>query len=218
MVTPKQGETIAIYRALMSEARYRIDAFNHILAGGTGLAEALVMEMCFLQLHMLCETIALASVVIHEDISEIAMNRKLATEWHAEKIIDALEKLHPHFFPQAVEYRDKHIQGGVRPNAITKEEVTKLYGICGEALHRGTAKKISNYKTTKSKKFDAPEITNWVQKIEDLLGTHAIVSSAGTMIVMCMLRDGAHNMNTTTIVLEHSATLPHGQAGATPQH
>jgi hypothetical protein len=168
MVTTKQSETIGIYRALMSEARYRIDAFNHILAGGTGLAEALVMELCFLQLRMLCETIALASAVIHEDISEIAMNRKLATEWHAEKIIGALEDLHPHFFPQAVEHRDKHIRGGVKPNAITKDELIKLYGMCGEALHRGTAKKISNYKTTKSRKFDAPEIINWVQKIEDL--------------------------------------------------
>ena len=76
MAIPKQNETISIYRALMSEARYRIEAFNHILAGRTGLAEALVMELCFLQLRMLCETIALASVVIHEDISEIAMNKK----------------------------------------------------------------------------------------------------------------------------------------------
>ena len=213
MVTPKQNDTIAIYRALMSEARYRIDAFNHILAGGTGLAEALVMELCFLQLRMLCETIALACVVIHEDISEISMNRKLATEWHAEKIIDALEKLHPHFFPQAVEYRDKHIQGGVKPNAITKEEVIKLYGFCSDALHRGTAKKISNYKTTLNRKFDAPEITNWVQKIEDLLGTHVIVSFAGTMIVLCMLRDVAHNMRTTTAVLEHQAIPPPGPDG-----
>lgn len=216
MVTPKQNETIAIYRALMSEARYRIDAFNHILAGGTGLAEALVMELCFLQLRMLCETIALASVVIHGDISEIVMNRKLATEWHAEKIIDALEKLHSNFFPQPVEYRDKHIQGGVTPNAITKEEVIKLYGICGDALHRGTAKKISNYKTTKSRKFDAPEITIWVQKIEDLLGTHVIVSFAGTMIVMCVLRDMAHNMGTTTTVLEHQAVPPPGQMKNAP--
>jgi hypothetical protein len=216
MVTPKQNETIAIYRALMSEARYRIDAFNHILAGGTGLAEALVIELCFLQLRMLCETIALASVVIHGDISEIVMNRKLATEWHAEKIIDALEKLHSNFFPQPVEYRDKHIQGGVTPNAITKEEVIKLYGICGDALHRGTAKKISNYKTTKSRKFDAPEITIWVQKIEDLLGTHVIVSFAGTMIVMCVLRDMAHNMGTTTTVLEHQAVPPPGQMKNAP--
>lgn len=167
------------------------------------MAEAIVMELCYLQLRMLCETIALANLVIHEDISEIAMSRKLATEWHAEKIIDALGKLHPHFFPQAIEYRDKHIQGGVKPNAITKDEVVRLYGVCGEALHRGTAKKISNYKTTKTRKFDAPEITNWVQKIEDLLGTHVVVSFAGTMIVMCMLRDAANNMSTTTIVLEH---------------
>jgi hypothetical protein len=97
MVTPKQNETITIYRALMSEARYRIDAFNHILAGDTGLAEALVMELCFLQLRMLCETIALGSVAVHDGISQIAMNKKLANEWHAEKIIDALEALHQDF-------------------------------------------------------------------------------------------------------------------------
>jgi len=78
VVTPKQNETITIYRTLMSEARYRIDAFNHILAGDTGLAEALVMELCFLQLRMLWETIALGSVVVHDGISQIAMNTKFA--------------------------------------------------------------------------------------------------------------------------------------------
>ena len=216
MATPKQTETISIYRALMSEARYRIEAFNQILTGGTGLAEALVMELCFLQLRMLCETIALASVVIHEDISEIAMNKKLATEWHAEKIIDALEKLHPHFFPQAVEYRDKHIQGGVKPNAITKDELINLYAKCGDMLHRGTAKKISNYKTTKGKQFNVPEITNWVQKIEDLLGIHIIVSFQGTMIIMCSLRDADQNMNTSTIVLEHQDGLSPSRNPSSP--
>lgn len=216
MVTPKQNETIAIYRALMSEARYRIEAFNHIFAGNTGLAEALVMELCFLQLRMLCETIALASLVIHESISQIALNRKLSTEWHAEKIIDELEKLHPQFFPQAVEYQNKHVQGNVRPNAITKDEVVKLYGICGRYLHRGTAKEISNYKTKKGRKFDAPEISNLVQKIEDLLGSHVIVSSAGTMIVLCLLRDAGQNMQTTTVVIEQQASQPPGPSGAAP--
>jgi len=104
----------------------------------------------------------------------------------------------------------KHIQDGVKPNAITKEEVVKLYGICGDMLHRGTPKKILNYKTTKIKTFDVPEVTNWVQKIEDLLGTHVIVSSAGTMIVMCLLRDVAHKMETTITVIEHQPFAPIG--------
>lgn len=70
---------------------------------------------------------------------------------------------------------------------------------------------ISNYKTAKLKKFDAPEITNWVQKIEDLLGTHVIVSFGGKMIVLCVLRDASRNMETTTIVLEHQPE-PNGEA------
>ena len=203
MVTEKQNETIGIYRALMSEARYRIDLFNHILAGGTGLPEAAVMELCFLQLRMLCETIALACVVIHEGISAIAMHKKLAKEWHAEKIIGALNELHPHFFPQAIELRGKHIQGGVKQNALTKDELINLYGTCGDALHRGTANKILNYKTTKNRRLDLPEITKWAQKCEDLLGSHVIVSFGGKMIVMCLLRDTARNMDTSTTVIEH---------------
>jgi hypothetical protein len=100
--------------------------------------------------------------------------------------------------------RGKHIQGGVKPNAITKEEVVKLYGICGDMY----PKKDFEYKTTKIKTFDVPGVANWVQKIEDLLGTHVIVSSAGTMIVMCVLRDVAHKMDTATTVIEHQPLAP----------
>lgn len=202
MTTPKQDETLKLYQTLMTEARYRLEAFNHILSGQTGLAEALIMELCYLQLRMLCETIAIGCLVLHEGISEIAMNKKLANEWHAEKIIDALETLSPLFFPQPVDVntKTKHIQGGKKPNAIERDEVVKLYSICGQMLHRGTAKKLLNHKSVPYKQLDAAEIVGWGQKIEDLLSTHLIMSFGGDVCVLCILRD--ENRNTKTFILE----------------
>jgi hypothetical protein len=52
---------VDLYTVLMHEARSRIEAINFILGGHTRLSEGIVRELCWLQLRMLCETIALAA-------------------------------------------------------------------------------------------------------------------------------------------------------------
>ena len=52
-------------------------------------------------------------------------------------------------------------------------------------------------------KIHLPEIVKWAQKIEDLLGTHVIVSSDGKTIVLCVLRDAGRDLTTTTMIIEH---------------
>ena len=69
MATQKLINAVNLYRVLMFEARMRIEAINVILDGRTGLPEGILRELCYLQLRMLCELIALGALVIHGDIS-----------------------------------------------------------------------------------------------------------------------------------------------------
>jgi len=143
MATKKQIEAVDLYRSLMFEARLRIEMMDFIVSGGTRLPEAIVHELCYLQLRMLCELIALGALVIHGDISTKHF-KKLAKEWAPEKIITTLEGLHPNFYPQPVELilDKREFRTGSKPNALTKSELFTLYAKCGDALHRGTLKKI----------------------------------------------------------------------------
>jgi hypothetical protein len=208
MVISKQVQAIDLYRVLMFEARQRIDAINFILAGGTRLAEGIIHELCYLQLRMLCENIALGCLVAHGDIVESQI-KNFEKEWSAERIIEKLEKLNPHFFPQQMVIGTKDgnpsIAANTNPNALKKDELPKLYALCGGFLHRGTLKTISRSNQLHHGRLNVPDIVNWAQKIEDLLGSHIVplwaTENTGAMI-LCVLRDAAQNMETTVKRLE----------------
>jgi hypothetical protein len=58
-------------------------------------------------------------------------------------------------------------------------------------------------------RIHVPDVVKWAQKIEDLLGTHAIVlSDGGKTVVVCVLRDAGRNLQTTTIITEFVPASP----------
>jgi hypothetical protein len=67
-----------------------------------GLPAAIVREVRFLQLRMLCELIALACLMAHGDIPAVQASKKLSKEYSADKIIGQLDALHPNFYPYPV--------------------------------------------------------------------------------------------------------------------
>ena len=56
-----------------------------------------IHELCFLQLRMLCELIALGCLTAHGDLE----TGKLKKAYEADEIIGRLQRLHPHFYPHA---------------------------------------------------------------------------------------------------------------------
>ena len=198
MVTDTRIQAIDLYRILMFEARQRIEAINLILAGGAKLAEGILRELCYLQLRMLCETIALGCLVAHGDVVEPQINN-FEKEWSGEKILGKLETLNPYFFPQQMDFGTEDSVAS-NDNAITKSELLRLYAISGSVLHRGSLKKILTHG-----KINVPQIVNWTQKIEDLLGSHFIPLHATTesaVMIICSLRNPAQNMDTTVHRIE----------------
>jgi hypothetical protein len=207
MATDLKLTSLDLYKVLMFEAARRIEAMNFILSGGTKLSEGIVRELCYLQLRMLCEGISLGCLVAHGDIVE-AHTPKYEKEWSAEKIIKRLETLNPHFFPQQAEFGPGSITANTKPNALKKDELLDLYNKCGGFLHRGTLKKFTRANPL-GERINVPDIVNWTQKIEDLLGCHVIPLTLTTdettvtsTMLLCTLRDATQNMDTTVRRLE----------------
>lgn len=181
-VTPKQQASIDLYSKLMEEAKLRMNGIQMALAGSTILANPLVREFCFLQLRMLCELTALGCLVAHGDINETT---KLKNEWAADRIMKSLETLHPHFYPQPCLQRTDGdgifnvtpLKGGF----LTKPELLRMYGACGNSLHRGSLKKLLGPNTPDDKKNS--DIIEWGKKLNTLLRFHSIFLRSGNVII-----------------------------------
>ena len=173
MVNERSLET---YGSLMEEIKLRVEAIDRILAGEVYLRNKIAEELCYLQLRMICEITALSCLIIHGDVKG-AQSSQLQKAYQADWIINKLQELHPKFYPQPIESKDKPGIGGGPPQVVdivdgflTREELVKLYHICGDKLHRGRAKNIL-------KGSDAPNYNNikiWRSKIIKLHNRHRI--------------------------------------------
>jgi hypothetical protein len=137
---------------------------------------------------MICELIAIGCLVAHGDIKGGNLS-KLQKEWSAQKIMDALEKLHPEFYP--IPIKISHVNGGIHlcrvKNTLPKNNFIKLYGACGNQLHRGNLKKI--LKNQFPHQINYPEITEKAQSIIDLLNNHILVMKTGEKAFLGVLRN-----------------------------
>jgi hypothetical protein len=81
----KYRPALNAYCALLEEAKHRLVALDLLLSGKTGLAAGAVHESAYLQLRMLCETIALGCVIAKGDHEPTG---KIRTEYRAGKIAE----------------------------------------------------------------------------------------------------------------------------------
>ena len=177
-----------LYAGLMEEIKVRLFSIDLAVSGSINLPHQLLHEYCHLQLRMACELIALACLTAHGDIQEAT---SLLKEWSPERIFDKLTKLHPYFYPWPVEWLPKREDGvalfrHVHEGFLTKEGLLELNGLCGDALHRGSLKKLLRPKMPLIKKF--PEITQACIEIRALLEHHRIVLLDNNLI-FCNLSD-----------------------------
>lgn len=91
--------------------------------------------------------------------------------------MNLLHKEHPHSFPEAAIRRlsldgNIEIKGGLKPDALTRNELKMLYNECGEVLHKGTISKASA--SFVNQQHDYQVIMDWQKKIVDLMNEHMI--------------------------------------------
>ena len=191
----KELERAQLYCNVMEEIKIRIAAIDAGTANKLSvLPPAIVREHCHLQLRLICELIALGCLIAHGDI-QAPQIKKLQKQWQADKIMEELSKLHPEFYPVTVV--QTRSPGGTisitnaKPQPLPKDELIKMYGKCGDILHRGSAKKFLSQKGPIVVHY--PDITKLAQKIVDLLSVHMIVMRGAEKIFICVLHDTHHN-------------------------
>jgi hypothetical protein len=191
-------QVLEAYCDLMLEVKIRMDAVGKIVSRPSvdPIPVQLLYELCYLQLRMISELIAFACLVAHGDIPATKTGR-LQQAYKADFIMNALEKLHPDFYPKATR-QVLNAEGVVIAvelvpfGYLTKDEFLRLYNVeCGNVLHRG------NVMTAKGKinpsAISYEKIQEWLRKLTTLLTHHDIAISTHPEYTIRFLMHASHD-------------------------
>lgn len=161
----------------MLELRARHRGVVSVINRETKLSKLLQKDICYLEFRMMCEVMALASLVIHGDIP-LTHTRPLRDEYKADKIIRKLEELHPDFYPRPVTQRLvgppgkrlAHLTKFSLPY-LTQKRLVSLYRECNDQLHRGH---VSNLSDNKVLRIDRERLSTYAYLWSALMLTHVI--------------------------------------------
>ncbi|PHY17886.1 hypothetical protein CSW59_13885 [Caulobacter sp. BP25] len=154
------------------------------------MMDAAKLEFAYLQLRMICESIALACLAAHGDIAETGTKRLQKAD--ADTIIKSLDNLHSDFFPKPSKQPVERDELGVwRLTPITsgflnKDDLLRLYGECGNVLHRGSMRKLLSGNAPLT---DANNPNIWADKIWKLLEHHQIQTIDPNFQIICLMKD-----------------------------
>lgn len=182
---------IAVYADLMVEVKYRIEAISETLKGELPFRPKIAEEFCFLQLRMICELIAIGSLIAHGDLS--SKKADLMKSYKADLIMKKMTELHPKFYPQPLESGTKEWIYK-KDGFLRKEELIQLYNRhAGATLHRGSAKNILE----KQRPLKTKEVAAWRDKIITLLNKHIMFSPDKKTALCVIMQTEDGNVQTT---------------------
>jgi hypothetical protein len=187
-LSKEHNELRNLYSHLMLEIRNRTDLISAILADAILLPKYAAYEVCYLQFRLICELIALSSLAVHGDIPATRSGR-LTRAYQADAILNALEKLHPAFYPKPgrqVIGPDGKVKEviPITDGFLTKPELLALYHECGDLLHRGTLRTIKPRTAG-----DFSKINQTCLKIVKLLNHHQIPLSDPNYELFVLMKD-----------------------------
>jgi len=167
-------EVLGAYCRLMERIKQRTDIILNLADNSSGLPDFCAVETQQLQIRMICETLAIGCLLVHRDV-EGARSSKLASAYQADFIMNALEKLHPRFYPHPVKevFRDGKLIGfdDLKDGFLTKDELLKSYRGAAQFLHAGD---ISDFLAGKERSLDTDAAKQWVKRLIVLLNLHKI--------------------------------------------
>jgi hypothetical protein len=173
MSNPSDGAPIEIYVALMEEVKTRLEAVEAV--GRHQVTFGLLhidWETAALQLRKVLELIAFGSHCAHKGKYAEA-NANFRQHWKACRMLEALDRIHPPFFPVPM-YAETHAHGRrrlhrVETTALSRRDFEVLYDACSDVLH---TRNPFNPKPAETD-FTYP-LAEWVRRIRALLNLHYI--------------------------------------------
>ena len=178
------------YKDLMQEIKERLYAIEDILGGRAGLQGPLAHEFCFLQLRLICECISYACVIAHAYIQELK-TPKFQKEWSADSLMKALDSLHKDFYPKPrkMTVTDKVQLDEIDAPYLTKTELKKLNGICGDKLHRGSPEKYTYNPAPERLAADRQTVIDYGNKVFRLMESHLMTHRGDARYILCRFRE-----------------------------
>ncbi len=175
METQIKGILVEKYLSCMEEIKKRTSVVTGFVRGEiNSIYLVTTAESAALQIRKILELIALSSLVAnHEQYSKQRTNFR--KDWNAKRILGALEKVNPKFYP--VPTRQVPISEGrydtpnVESGFLTKEDFIELYDQCSAILH--------STNPFSEQDFDAPTflsktLPEWMDKVIVLLNHHHV--------------------------------------------
>lgn len=168
--TEQSSTDAQMYCNCMLEVRERISLVLRVFDGFTTEHPAFDAEFCFLQLRKVLETIAFASLIANRE-QYCAEYENFASHWNAPRMLAALEKINPEFYPVPV--NEPELKDGIKHLSLateaflTKEDFVILYDKCGKILH---AKNPFSTDGPRIPMVYSPK--QWVSRIQVLLRLH----------------------------------------------
>ena len=166
---------IKIYVAVMEEIKRRTEVVSSLLNGSAStIYRATQIESIYLQIRMILELIALASIAANKSIFEES-KKKFHKHWNPANILRDIEKINPNYYPEAIKEEPSKAPGVVNNllrmvgGFLTKEELVAFHGKTGNILHaRNPYNKKLNYEEYEK------QILKIMEKIRRLLTCHKI--------------------------------------------
>ena len=172
--TMKIHAVLEPYCNLMRDIKIRLAAMKVLALNPAGLPDDCVTEFQQLQIRMISETLAIACLLVHGDI-EGARSARLSKAYQADFIMNALEQLHPRFYPQPV--KQIFLNGvpveieNVKEGFLTKAETLKSYRDAANFLHVGS---LSEFLANETAVSNYEAVRTWVNRLRTLLNIHCI--------------------------------------------
>lgn len=178
------------YSQLMKEVKSRLTVLderlstlkdpNHLRPGAF-----IDAEYCFLQIRLICESIALAAILIHEP----AYTNKLKNLYRADRIFTDLKKINRFCFPRAITGQPK-VDGVVQYQVDQSESrgykwLIKIYRETDQILHRGRIKHLIE---GSSRHYPVDKVYVWASELRSLLKYHSIVDQTTGFAIICELK------------------------------
>jgi hypothetical protein len=137
------------------------------------------IELCYLQLRMVCECIMFSSLLAHRLVDH-SMAKKIETQYHAGTILSYVKRKNPGYFPKPVTIKtasdgtmdivEISDHKGVTP--ITETEFKNIYSrVCGYHLH---AKHSYDRDSLESAYIGSIPLGDLAMKFLALIGSHTI--------------------------------------------
>jgi hypothetical protein len=175
----------------MQEIKERLYTIEDVLSGQTALQGPLAHEFCFLQLRIICECISYACVIAHAYLKELQAP-KFQKAWSADALMKQLGGLHQDFYPRPkmmTVTKGKVQLDEIDAPYLTKDNLLKLNGICGDKLHRGSPEKYAFNPTPERLAEDRQTIINYGNEVFRLMESHLMTHRDDARYILCRFRE-----------------------------